>query len=107
MGSGLRESAMREIVIEDCDAASFRAFLKFLYTDDFGCISLKQSPSPQLCEDREGSDVKSSASASADGVSLQSLLAISHKYQVQRLQQWCEHELCSRLTVKDVCSILR
>jgi len=38
---------------------------------------------------------------------LQSMLAVSHKYQVSRLQMWCERELCERISVKEVCSILR
>merc|ERR1712232_1550674 len=58
--SGLRESTAREIVIEDCDAVSFKAFLKFLYTDDFECIPVKRGP-PQVAEAREG---EASASAS-------------------------------------------
>merc|ERR1712216_495982 len=34
------------------------------------------------------------------------LLALSHKYQVARLQVWCEKELCAQISIEDVCSVL-
>merc|ERR1712046_138158 len=37
---------------------------------------------------------------------LQQLLSLSHKYQINRLRLWCEHELCERIRVEDVCSVL-
>jgi len=37
---------------------------------------------------------------------LQNVLAVSHKYQVPRLQLWCEQQLCDRISKKQVCSIL-
>ena len=37
---------------------------------------------------------------------LQQVLALAHKYQMNRLQQWCERELCECISVEDVCSVL-
>merc|ERR1719335_2097674 len=36
----------------------------------------------------------------------QSLLAVSHKYALTRLQRWCEVKLCEYLSIDTVCSIL-
>jgi len=85
---GMSESVSREIMIDDCDVSTFRLFLKFLYTDDFACIEEAQ---------------KSKDSQ----MSLQSLLATSHRYQVVRLQCWCEQKLCQSISVREVCGILR
>merc|ERR1711933_623219 len=37
---------------------------------------------------------------------LQGLLAVSHKYAVERLQSWCEKQLCECITLNGVCSLL-
>eukprot|EP00929_Paragymnodinium_shiwhaense_P105670 TRINITY_DN70725_c0_g1_i1.p1 TRINITY_DN70725_c0_g1~~TRINITY_DN70725_c0_g1_i1.p1 ORF type:complete len:515 (-),score=91.27 TRINITY_DN70725_c0_g1_i1:89-1633(-) len=111
LSSGLRESTAREIVIDDCDAASFRAFLKFLYTDDLDRIRLHQEGAASACASSSG-EVAAPVEGrqeqpDAAGASPQALLAMSHKYEVPRLQQWCEQQLRSRLTVAGVCSVLR
>merc|ERR1712050_349126 len=38
--------------------------------------------------------------------SLQRLFSASHKYQVLRLQQWCEQALSTCVSIDDVCPIL-
>jgi len=82
---GMAESVSREILIEDCDATTFKAFLKFLYTDDFADI-----------EGLKGTEL-----------SIHSLLATSHKYEVTRLQLWCEQRMRQSISVEEVCGILR
>eukprot|EP00747_Dinoflagellata_sp_TGD_P138937 gnl/TRDRNA2_/TRDRNA2_175844_c3_seq14.p1 gnl/TRDRNA2_/TRDRNA2_175844_c3~~gnl/TRDRNA2_/TRDRNA2_175844_c3_seq14.p1 ORF type:complete len:119 (-),score=28.38 gnl/TRDRNA2_/TRDRNA2_175844_c3_seq14:313-669(-) len=37
---------------------------------------------------------------------LQQLLAVSHKYNVTRLQLWCERELSRYIAIGDVCAVL-
>ena len=37
---------------------------------------------------------------------LQSVLAISHKYQLHRLQAWCEQQLCALLDASMACGVL-
>ena len=39
-------------------------------------------------------------------VLLQSMLMVSHKYEVQRLRMWCEQKLCDFVCKDEVCSIL-
>merc|ERR1712014_449965 len=47
------------------------------------------------------------ARPSTRSASLQHLLAVSHKYQVSRLSQWCEHKLCDCINVGSVCPMLQ
>ncbi|CAE7336025.1 BTB/POZ and MATH domain-containing protein 2 [Symbiodinium microadriaticum] len=96
--SGMQEEVSKVIRIEDCDAVTFRAFLQFLYTDSLPDVK-------KLVAD------SSTASGSAEsGVTLsqtQALLQVSHKYQVLRLQRWCEWKLYQQITTSEVCNILR
>ena len=102
LAAGMQESITKQIVIEDCDAATFRAFLKFLYTDSL--------PSAEDLEDlmHKASDGDESHD---DGqvplAPMLALLAVSHKYQVMRLQRWCEQQLCERLSTPQLCGILQ
>jgi len=80
LNGGMNESISKVIIIEDCDATTFKGFLRFLYTDDLDCIK---------------------------ELSLQSMLAVSHKYQVARLQLYCEQQLCDGITTENICSVLR
>lgn len=98
----MRESATKEIVVEDCDFATFKAFLQFLYSDEFTSIEeviKTASAADGVCN-------TGSSACSPQRALLQNLLAISHKYEVPRLRQWCEQKLCVCITVEDVCSIL-
>eukprot|EP00930_Biecheleria_cincta_P075979 TRINITY_DN63180_c0_g1_i1.p1 TRINITY_DN63180_c0_g1~~TRINITY_DN63180_c0_g1_i1.p1 ORF type:complete len:506 (-),score=97.06 TRINITY_DN63180_c0_g1_i1:121-1638(-) len=90
LNSGMRESVSKEIVIEDCDAATFKGLLHFLYTDDFDCIEEMTKAGEHPCRI----------------ALLQAVLAVSHRYQVIRLRLWCEKQLCKSITVDQVCSVL-
>ena len=96
---GMQESVAKEIVIEDCDAATFKAFLKFLYTDSLPSVEELSAPASSATEDRKPSSVQL--------WTMQALLAVSHKYQMTRLQRWCEKQLSERLSTSEVCSILQ
>jgi hypothetical protein len=37
---------------------------------------------------------------------LQDLLVVTHKYEVTRLQLWCEQQLCKHISTEEVCSVL-
>ena len=94
---GMQESVSKVVVIEDCDAATFKAFLQFLYTD-------------QLPDVQELLPKETSSGNEAGGFpplsSIQALLAVSHKYQVMRLQLWCEATLSKQVNAAQVCGIL-
>ena len=95
---GMRESISKVIVIPDCDVATFRAFLQFLYTD-------------RLPDDQELlASVTSSESGNESGgpqqSEIQALLAVSHKYQVKRLRLWCEAKLSDSLSTSGVYCML-
>ena len=95
---GMQESMSKVIVIEDCDPATFRAFLQFLYTDTFPNIS--ELMAQRLSQSDEKPESFSRISR------LQALLAVSHKYEVTRLLRWCESQLCDQLSNSEVISIL-
>lgn len=99
--AGLRESTSKEITITDCEVATFKALLQFLYTDSFSDVEelMKSSTAP-------GSDASSEESPHQQLSLLQGLLAASHKYQVKRLQLWCEQQLCETITSLKVCDVL-
>ncbi|CAE7478543.1 BPM6 [Symbiodinium sp. CCMP2456] len=98
LNSGMQESKSKVIVIEDCVAATFKAFLKFLYTDTLPTVAdLAEEPSSQTLKE-DGSRHPSQ---------MEALWAVSHKYQVERLQRWCEAQLCNQLSAERVCSVLR
>eukprot|EP00931_Biecheleriopsis_adriatica_P064105 TRINITY_DN38948_c0_g1_i2.p1 TRINITY_DN38948_c0_g1~~TRINITY_DN38948_c0_g1_i2.p1 ORF type:complete len:520 (+),score=78.09 TRINITY_DN38948_c0_g1_i2:65-1561(+) len=98
---GMRESVSREVVVEDCDPGTFKALLQFLYTDDFGPLQKLQHDSVA-----ESSDSTGGSSGSAKLEWLQSLLAVSHKYQISRLHLWCQEKLCTCISVADVSNVL-
>lgn len=98
--AGLRESTSKEIVIPDCEAATFKALLQFLYTDSFSCVEeLVKSISSNSSSAGDESPVQRLSL-------LQGLLAASHRYQVKRLRLWCEQQLCESITVQKVCDVL-
>ena len=95
----MQESITKQIVIEDCDAATFRAFLKFLYTDS---LPIAGELMPKASDD--GGSHKDGQVSLAP---MLALLAEGHKYQVTRLQRWCEQQLCDRLSAPQLCGILK
>lgn len=102
LSCGMRESLTREIVIEDCDLPTFKALLKFLYTDDLTCV--EDVMQKMKADAARGSRDKCFQDMCIEFT--QNLLAVSHKYQVSRLQRWCEQQLCKFLSVNEACSIL-
>eukprot|EP00746_Dinoflagellata_sp_MGD_P132689 gnl/MRDRNA2_/MRDRNA2_66392_c1_seq1.p1 gnl/MRDRNA2_/MRDRNA2_66392_c1~~gnl/MRDRNA2_/MRDRNA2_66392_c1_seq1.p1 ORF type:complete len:259 (+),score=47.21 gnl/MRDRNA2_/MRDRNA2_66392_c1_seq1:101-778(+) len=99
---GMQESISKEVAIEDCEPTLFRAFLRYLYSDSFDYVEA-------LITSNASTSSESTCSTSASGTALstlQQLLAISHKYQVTRLQIWCERKLCRLLSIKEACSVL-
>lgn len=102
LSCGMRESLTREIVIEDCDLPTFKALLKFLYTDDLTCA--EDVMQTMKADAARGTRDKCFQDMCIEFT--QNLLAVSHKYQVSRLQRWCEQQLCKFLSVNEACSIL-
>ncbi|CAE7335927.1 BPM1 [Symbiodinium sp. KB8] len=96
--AGMQESISKVIVIEDCDVATFKAFLQFLYTD--------QLPDAQEVLQKGTSHNNETESRSRELSRIQALLAVSHKYQVTRLQLWCEAKLSEQVDASQVCGIL-
>ncbi|CAE7639799.1 BPM2 [Symbiodinium sp. CCMP2456] len=96
--AGMQESLSRVIVIEDCDVGTFKTFLHFLYTDRF----------PEVKDFIPvGTSSNSEAEHGSPKVSLvQSLFSVSNKYQVMRLQLWCEATLSHEISIEQVCGIL-
>lgn len=94
---GMQESMSKVVVIEDCDPATFRAFLQFLYTDTFPILTELMAQRLSPCEKTEGF---------SRIARLQALLAVSHKYEVTRLLRWCESQLCDQLSNSEVSGIL-
>ena len=87
---------LKEIVVEECGPETFKALLKFIYTDDLQRIE----------EVAKLSKEQSCIGNKLPAPFLQKLLSVSHLYQVNRLRIWCEHKLCECLTVMDAFSIL-
>lgn len=112
---GMREAASKEVIIDDCEASVFRAFLQYFYTDDFTHIHglMKATVGTDAGSQASGS-VATSTGSSITTTSvgelplapLQGIMSLAHKYQVPRLLSWCEKQLCERLSIEDVCSVL-
>ncbi|CAE7639783.1 BPM2 [Symbiodinium sp. CCMP2456] len=96
--AGMQESLSRVIVIEDCDVGTFKTFLQFLYTDRFPEVKDFVAAATSSNDEAEHGSPKVSG--------VQALLGISHKYQVTRLQLWCEAMLSDEISIEQVCGIL-
>ncbi|CAE7253667.1 BPM2 [Symbiodinium sp. CCMP2592] len=96
--AGMQESVSKVIVIEDCDVVTFKAFLQFLYTD--------RLPDAQALILAAASKESENGSCDPQLSQIQALLVVSHKYQVKRLQLWCEAKLSEEINASRVCSIL-
>ncbi|CAE7429904.1 BPM2 [Symbiodinium sp. KB8] len=78
---GMQESVSNVIVIEDCQVATFRAFLQ--YTPLWKkLLGLRQV------------------------IGVESLLAASDKYQIKRLRLWCPAKFSEEINASQVCDIL-
>ncbi|CAE7733865.1 BPM1 [Symbiodinium sp. CCMP2456] len=96
--AGMQESLSKAIVIEDCDVATFRAFLQFLYTD-------RLPDAKELLPKRTASESENE-SGSPQLSRIQALLAVSDKYQIKRLRLWCQAKLSEEINASQVCDIL-
>ena len=96
--AGMQESLSKVIMIQDCDVATFKAFLQFLYTD--------RLPDAQALLSKGISGESASESRGPQLGQLQALLDVSDKYQVKRLQLWCEARLSEQIDKSQVCAIL-
>lgn len=96
--AGMQESVSKVIVIEDCDVVTFKAFLQFLYTD--------RLPDAEALILAAASNESENGSCDPQLSQIQALLVVSHKYQVKRLQLWCEAKLSEEISASKVCSIL-
>lgn len=110
---GWQESKTKEVVIDDCDPAVFKAFLRFLYSDNFDCLESvveAKCSDPYFDDDAVGrvsvNDACVPSHENNRHEKLQQLLAMSHKYHISRLQIWCEANLCKRISIEGVCSTL-
>jgi len=98
LNSGMQESVSKVIIVEDCNVATFKSFLRFIYTDKLPTVA-------DLATEQAGQAVKEVGSRHPS--QMEALWAVSHKYQVVRLQRWCEAQLCKQLSTEQVCSVLR
>jgi len=104
---GLQESVSKEVVIEDMEPKIFKGFLKFLYTDDLEHI---EATIKECLEENNISSDSTGSTGSVPSITkasiLQDILAMSHKYQELRLLAWCQQQLCTYITEREVCSVL-
>ena len=106
LNGGMQESLSKVVTIIDADQSTFEMFISFLYTDDLEELETKMkklsTPDKVASSSTDSIDVKSRSFC----VLLQSMLMVSHKYEVQRLRMWCEQKLCDFVCKDEVCSIL-
>ena len=96
--AGMQESVSKVIVIEDCDVVTFKAFVQFLYTD-------RLPDAQELLRNATASE-SGNESGGPQLSQIQALLAVSHKYQVKRLQLWCEAKLSEHIDTSQISAIL-
>jgi len=108
--SGMSESVSKKIVVDDCEPGAFKAFLKFLYSDDFSQLSKCMKKYEAKAGDSSGGSDAANTSAISPLRSKASFLldvfSVSHKYQVPRLNMWCQQQLCDLISETHVCELL-
>jgi len=102
---GMQECATKEVIIEDCEPPIFKAFLRYLYSDNFASVEDLIARKTSGNAD-DAADMTSGSPTSTKMLTLQQLLAVSHKYQVARLQVWCERKLGELISIREACSVL-
>jgi len=100
LACGIQEAISKRVSIEDCQPRVFKAFLRYLYSDDFGAIE------KFLNDDKGGDSSRHVDEKSTAKESVQQLLALAHKYELSRLQLWCERQLGESISTDNVCSVL-
>merc|ERR1712211_17184 len=93
---GMQEAVSKRVVVEDCEAVVFKAFLRYLYSDNFSSLdSFVTEAGSRTSSERNGDGVDGRTAVGLDRLTvLRQVLALSHKYQEVRLQRWTERELC-------------
>eukprot|EP00930_Biecheleria_cincta_P047339 TRINITY_DN32797_c0_g1_i1.p1 TRINITY_DN32797_c0_g1~~TRINITY_DN32797_c0_g1_i1.p1 ORF type:complete len:504 (+),score=73.00 TRINITY_DN32797_c0_g1_i1:91-1602(+) len=107
--SGMQEAASKQVIIEDCDPVIFKAFLRYLYSENFASLEgvIQQAPTQRAVAERHGDSDNARGAGQFDRLTLlRQVLALSHKYQETRLQKWSEQELCKHISIADVCHLL-
>lgn len=85
----MRETRMKQIKLEDMEAAVFRALLHFIYSDTL----------PSYMEEPMTTDSSSNSMA-------QHLLVAADRYGLERLRLVCEYKLCRNIRVNTVANTL-
>jgi len=108
LNGSMQESISKVVEIKDVEFATFNVFLRFLYTDDLNQVAsmIKSQIEMEKPQAAAGSSGDATQAGKSRTTILQNILAASHKYQVQRLQLWCEQELCKHICKDEVCTIL-
>eukprot|EP00747_Dinoflagellata_sp_TGD_P156603 gnl/TRDRNA2_/TRDRNA2_177678_c4_seq28.p1 gnl/TRDRNA2_/TRDRNA2_177678_c4~~gnl/TRDRNA2_/TRDRNA2_177678_c4_seq28.p1 ORF type:complete len:505 (+),score=88.94 gnl/TRDRNA2_/TRDRNA2_177678_c4_seq28:50-1564(+) len=108
LACGMQESISKEIIVEDCEPKIFGAFVRYMYSESLDSLQnfIAGKSAEPSSSDPAGNQEDASEPITKMSI-LQQLLAVSHKYQVNRVQAWCERELCKFLSIEDVCSVLR
>jgi len=109
LNCGMQEALTKEVKVVDCDPVAFKVMLRFIYSDDLDTIwdSIDALDDKSGAASSSGSKPKKASVAPGEKVPLlQHLLAMSHKYQINRLHVWCERELSKFLCVNEVCHVL-
>ena len=82
LNSGMQESMSKVIMVGDCNVATFKSFLKFLYTDKLPTIQDLATEQASQAEKEVGSRHPSQ---------MEALWAVSHKYQAGCCQRSLHH----------------
>ncbi|CAO2201075.1 unnamed protein product [Urochloa humidicola] len=97
-GEMKENGAAQVIVIDDMGAATFRALLRYIYTDALPAVITSSGDN----QDEEDND----DDGEDDGIRVWELLTAADRYDVQRLKLICERILCQRLHVVNVADTL-
>lgn len=104
---GMQESTSKSVTIEDCEPLVFKAFLRYLYSDRFSALeNVLQAKMDDGTASGDSSLAGSSMKGAAITPAMQQLLALAHKYDLARLQAWCERTLKSNISIDNVCPML-
>mmetsp|Transcript_78247 Transcript_78247/g.175351 ORF Transcript_78247/g.175351 Transcript_78247/m.175351 type:complete len:516 (-) Transcript_78247:18-1565(-) len=108
--SGMSESVSKEVMIDDCEPDAFKAFLQYLYSDDFSYVDACMKKCEAAADDvMVGIDTANNSApilSRSKASFLQDVFSLSNKYQVIRLSMWCQQQLCDLISDANVCAVL-
>ena len=103
----MREASSRDVTIEECDPLTFRALLRYLYTDDLERMDeWIQERAAESGSQAAGAEVAGSSNGANSIALLQRVLAVCHRYQVEQLRLWAEKKLAELVNIGTVCGCL-